>query len=276
MSDWEMPEAMIVGPVALRVAAFDPMVAFYQKVVGMDVRRQTGESTVLGIGETDLLHLLETPTGQSRPREAAGLYHFGIRLPSREALGSALHRINQVQALDGASDHGVSEALYLSDPEGNGVELYCDRPRSAWPRQEGNIHMTTEPLHTESLQTVGRETENLPPDATMGHVHLEVTDLDQSIPFYGDRLGLTSTYAVPNGVFMAAGTYHHHIGLNTWRRRTSPATDSLGLAWLSMILPSRDVQTLKAHLSVESEPDGPAAITITDPDEIPIKVFTEV
>ena len=185
--------------------------------------------------------------------------------------------------LTGASDHLVSEALYLRDPAGNGVELYYDRPREDWPlTDDGGVAMETLPLDLDDL-SASSETGGaaaLPAGTDIGHVHLEVTDLPRAEAFYADALGLNvrARYG-DDAAFLAAGDYHHHVGLNTWNHRRSPATGGLGLAWFELALP--DAGTADAvrrrladrgyGVDEESADDGEAS-TVADPDGIRVRL----
>ena len=195
-----------------------------------------------------ILILTEDPGARPKPARTTGLYHIAIRYPDRASLGQALARmLAQGWTLGGASDHGVSEALYTSDPDGNGVELYVDRPREKWPREQSRVAMFTAPLDVQSLYQEGLETsstgDGAPAGVVMGHIHLQVSDLQRSGSFYRDRIGLDITQdSYPGALFLSAGGYHHHIGLNTWASRGAPPPppDSAGLASFSFVLPDRE------------------------------------
>ena len=165
-------------------------------------------------------------SGGRAPRAASGLFHTAIRYSERAALGRALERVLRAGLLTGASDHGVSEALYLDDPDGNGVELYFDRPRGAWPEPGPGekVAMFTAPLDLEDVLAAGRAIE--PTDSLavdVGHVHLKVSDLDRAVGFWSGELGFeVMTGWRDQAAFLAAGGYHHHVGLNTWQSRGAP------------------------------------------------------
>jgi catechol 2,3-dioxygenase len=210
---------MTVGRVALRVADLSRTVEFYRDTVGLDVLERTADRATLGV-DAPLVVLLAAPDAPPRGPREAGLFHTAFRVPSRATL-------------DGASDHLVSEALYLSDPEGNGVELYRDRPRAEWPLTDEGVGMDTRPLALDDLRAAGGGDGGAPPGTTVGHVHLEVSSLSAARAFYADELGLNVRATAPEACFLAVGDYHHHVGLNTWNERTEPATGR-ELAWFEL------------------------------------------
>lgn len=270
-----LPDDTRLGRTALRVADRAATTAFYRDVVGLTVLNRDRSAATLGVDGTPLLVLLEDPTADPRDERAAGLYHTAFRVPSRAALGAALGRIRAEWTLEGASDHGISEALYCTDPEGNGVEIYRDRPREAWPRaDDGSVRATGDPLDLESFADAAADpgaTGSAPPDTTVGHVHLEVTALETAREFYAGRLGfdVTMSYA-PGACFFAAGDYHHHVGTNTWNRRSEPA-GGLGLAWFELVVPdAAAVEAVRERFAADDRSGG--GIEVTDPDGIAIRV----
>lgn len=279
MTEGSLPAETEIGRVGLAVEEIGTVSHFYTSVLGLEVLEETPTGPHLGpVGGSPILVLEETDAGE-RPGNAAGLFHTAIRVPDRAALGAVLARIESHWALDGASDHGVSEALYLQDPEGNGVEVYRDRPRSEWPRNpEGGVEMYTRPLDREELRRDGADTDELS-EATIGHVHLEVTDLGRAEPFYADTLGFGiadqwDQRGTLEALFLAAGDYHHHIGLNTWGGRTEPASGR-GLAWFEIRVPDAGVvQALRTRLeeAAISTVDRETGFEVTDPDDIHIRL----
>ncbi|WP_226481186.1 VOC family protein [Natrinema amylolyticum] len=279
-----LPDETRPGRTALSVADRAAMIEFYRDIVGLRVRNRDETRATLGTGETPLLELLEDPSTEQRGERETGLYHNAFRVPSREALGSALARIRDRWSLEGASDHGVSEALYCTDPEGNGVEIYRDRPRDAWPRTEdGSIRAAGGPLDLADLAAAaddgtGSNGPQLVPDGTtLGHVHLEVSSLEAARSFYAETLGFdVSMSFAPGACFFAAGGYHHHIGVNTWGERSTPA-DGLGLEWFELLVPDADaIDAIRERLiddgvSVTADDDGDG-IECTDPDGITIRL----
>lgn len=273
-----LPSETRLGRTALRVADLAEMTTFYRDVVGLGVQHWGETTAVLGAGDTPLLVLEEATELPPRPDASAGLYHNAFRVPTRAALGDALQRIRAHAELTGASDHLVSEALYLSDPEHNGVEVYRDFPRDEWPTSaDGTIELSTEPLDLDTLAAAAVGDDRAPPATDLGHVHLEVTSLDAFRSVYVERLGFEEQTTMPAASFVSAGGYHHHIGANTWQRRTEPASGR-GLAWVEVVLPNRgDLTALRDRLAgsqceVADSNDG---ITMGDPDEIALRFRSE-
>lgn len=270
----ELPASAHVGRVALRVESTDRVRPFYEDAVGL-AAEQVGDRLVLGPATDEpLIALEEAPNAPERPREAAGLFHLAVRTPDRAALGDALARLQSSGAsLTGASDHLVSEALYLRDPEGNGVEVYRDRPRDDWPTtDDGHVDMQTLPLDLDDLGSAGSgdHVDGLPPGTDIGHVHLEVADLPRAERFYRETLGLRlrARYGT-SAAFLAAGDYHHHVGLNTWNHRTEPAGGHRGLAWWEFVLPDETALAAAAdRLEAEDSSlvDRPDGLAVEDPD----------
>ncbi len=210
-----------IGSVELRVADLDRSRRFYTEAIGLEVVSE--DPLALGAGGRPLVVLREADPGTPAPPSTTGLFHLAILHPSRPKLARALHRLaeNGVR-LDGASDHEVSEALYLHDPDWNGIELYRDRPREDWrPGPDGGVNIVTLPLDLQSLAAEAEQAGGpAHADTVMGHVHLRVSDLDRSVAFYRDELGMNLQARYGNeAAFLAAGDYHHHLGLNTWHSR---------------------------------------------------------
>lgn len=236
-----------LGAVRLTVADLDRSRTFYERAIGL--RTTELEDGAFGFGPAGEPPLLELRGDSSAPRlnrRAPGLYHLAILVPTRLELALALARLAQARwPLDGASDHAVSEALYLSDPDGNGIEIYRDRPRSEWPRAGGRLQMTTLPLDLDDVLGELRAVRELRPYApagtTIGHVHLQVTDLDQAEAFYHGVLGFeVMVRGYPGALFVSAGGYHHHVGLNTWHSlgAAPAAPGSVGLRSFTIELPN--------------------------------------
>jgi catechol 2,3-dioxygenase len=198
-----------------------------------------------------------------------GLYHFAILLPDRAALGRFVQHLAALGAYAGMSDHFVSEAVYLTDPDGLGIEVYADRPRSAWKAVDGQLSMTTIPLDVADVVAAagGEPWTGAPPGTVIGHIHLYVRDLDEAAAFYHDALGLDKTvWNYPGALFMSAGGYHHHLGTNTWAAGAPLSTDDDArlLEW-EVVLPSAaDVERAggsleRAGYEVAHDGDGLAA-----------------
>lgn len=272
-----LPPDTRVGRTALRVADLDEQVAFYRDVVGLAVLARDDERATLGAGETPLLELDRDPDASARDRATTGLFHTAFRVPTRAALGDALSRVRERWRLDGASDHRVSEALYLADPEDNGVEIYSDYPRDEWPeRADGTVGMTTEPLDLDDVVSAA-DADGAPAGTDVGHVHLEVSSLERAETFYGDVLGFSTRATMAGARFLAAGGYHHHVGANTWHGRTTPA-GGRGLAWFEVVVPDPDaLDAARARLAdhgveVGETDDG---LAVEDPDGIEVRLRVE-
>jgi catechol 2,3-dioxygenase len=273
-----LPEGTRVRRVALRVAALDDVTEFYRSVVGLTVLDRTPTTATLGAGGKPLLDLSAAPDAPPRRGSGAGLYHVAFRVPSRAALGDALARVRDEWRLDGASDHRVSEALYLSDPEGNGVEVYRDRPRAEWPEtDDGRVAMTTDPLDLDGVAAAAAGATRAPSDTDVGHVHLEVSSLDAFRSFYVSALGFAVRAAVPGAVFVAAGGYHHHVGANTWRGRTTPA-EGRGLSWVEVTVPTAEaLDAVRGRLADRgvAVAERATGLAVEDPDGVEVRVRVE-
>ncbi len=240
--------ATSIGAVALTVADVDSVQRFYEQAIGLETLARSGNEIRLGAGGQTLVHLIGSPDAPSRPQGTTGLFHLAILVPSRLDLARALRRVTDAgRSFTGASDHLVSEALYLNDPEGNGIEIYRDRPRSEWRYSNGQLEMATLPLDLESLvgEPAGARSDWLPmpPETRIGHVHLNVSELPPSENFYDRGLGLDVTVrGYPGALFLSAGGYHHHVGLNTWAGPGAPPPPqgSRGLAWFDVVVPDPD------------------------------------
>lgn len=239
---------MEMGPVALAVADLERSLSFYEQILGCVVLAHSRSKAVIG-SERPLLLLSEQRDAPRRPERSTGLYHVAFLLPSRTDLACTLrHLLDSGYPPERMEDHGISEALYLSDPDGNGIELYRDRPRSAWPWRQGKLEATSAtasiPLSAESLLAeldgTAYRWRGLPPFTRIGHVHLQVADLAQSAAFYQGVLDLEESITGIDGArFFASGGYHHHIGCNVWASlgASAPPDDALGLRFFTLLLP---------------------------------------
>ncbi len=242
-----LPDRTVLGEVKLKVRNLSNLVTFYTDVIGLQVlNRDTHTAELTADGKKPLLVLEEIPNAITLPeRSTTGLYHFAILVPSRKQLGLSLRRLAEYGVRIGQADHLVSEALYLSDPEGNGIEIYRDRPRSEWKWENGNVAMATDPLDIPGILREAEDSpwEGLPPETIMGHIHLHIADLEKARAFYCDLLGwgmAADMSRVMRALFISAGGYHHHIGLNVWAGigAPRPPANATGLDYYKVVLPS--------------------------------------
>ena len=234
-----LPPDSHIGHVSLTVRDLDRSLMFYRDVLGFRETKREGRVSYLGAssdGGRVLVELHEHKHAVVKPRRSSGLYHFAILVPSRAALGRSLRRLGDKHwPMSGAADHLVSEALYLDDPDGLGIEIYRDRPRAEWPVLDGQLQMASDPLDLQSIaDEPGAESvwPGLDHDTVIGHVHLHVPHLDSAEAFYCGRVGFEPTVrGYPGALFVAAGGYHHHLGLNTWTGigAPPPPEDAVGL-----------------------------------------------
>jgi catechol 2,3-dioxygenase len=271
-----LPDDLRFGAMALAVADLERSIDYYRRRLGMELLEQERGRAALGAGGRRLLEL-EERAGAKRDPDAAELFHFALRVPSRPALGRQLARILATDTrLTGASDHAVSEALYLRDPDGHGIEIYRDRARETWYRN-GRVHMTTSALDLDDLlkeaPARARDQEGLDAGTEIGHVHLETFDLERSKAFYVGRLGLAVTAERPGATFMSKGGYHHHVAVNTWGGKTRPAEDHpgrIGMLWFEVALPDRSsVAELGENLGLAPAADHPLAVR--DPNGLALR-----
>jgi catechol 2,3-dioxygenase len=264
-----------MGAVRLTVAELDSARDFYRDAIGLTELPSENGGVRLGAGDWPIVELIGDPDAPPRPQGTSGLFHLAIVVPSRPDLARALQRVAEAGwRLTGASDHLVSEALYLSDPEGNGIELYRDRPRDQWPVRDGTLQMDTLPLDLDGvLSELRREDANsgMPAGTRIGHVHLNVGDLTAAEAFYSGALGFDVTVrGYPGALFVSAGGYHHHLGLNTWAGEGAPPPPpgARGLREYEIVLPSAEALAAEEDRLREAgfEParDGDQ-VRVTDP-----------
>lgn len=275
-----------LGWVHLTVSSLQRSLSFYEGIMGFRVLGSSGEGLLLGAGDdaSPLLILTEQEGAGRKPPWARGLYHFAVLLPSRQLLAQLALRLLRHWELQGASDHLVSEAVYLEDPDGHGIELCRDRPREQWPTEEGMLRMATLPL---DLDTPLAELRGGPakealseawrlPGARLGHIHLHVSDLQRSERFYEHVLGLEVKLRWHGASFLSAGGYHHHVGLNVWAGRGAPPPppNSVQLRAFSLRLSRQGLEALEAHLRelglayerTKGLGTGAEALALSDPD----------
>jgi catechol 2,3-dioxygenase len=261
-----------LGHVHVQVADARRSSAFYQDTLGLtrldrsDVRLGTPDGT-------PLVELRERPGASPvGPRGRLGLFHFAILLPDRPSLGRFFRHVAGTGLVTGTADHAVSEAIYLSDPDGLGIEVYADRPREQWRYESGELSMTTEPLAVRGLMSVAGEEPwaGMPAGTAMGHVHLSVASLGEAVRFYRDGLGLEPTVSsYPGALFLSAGGYHHHLGLNTWSSGAPQAgpDDARLLDWRIALPSPADVDAVVERLrriGISTARDGDG-VRATDP-----------
>jgi catechol 2,3-dioxygenase len=233
-----------VGAVHLQISNLQRSVEYYKGVIGMDVLEHGAGRASLGTsGGRPLVYLVEKTGSVPAPRRGRfGLYHFALLLPDRPALGRFAAHLLRLGFRPGTADHAVSEALYLNDPDGLGIEVYADRPRSAWTYRGEEIVMTTEPLDLRGLleASAGADWRRVPDGTTVGHVHLHVGDLAAAEAFYHRALGFDRTvWSYPGALFFSAGGYHHHLGTNIWSPGPSARTDEARLLEWELVIPER-------------------------------------
>jgi catechol 2,3-dioxygenase len=247
---FRLPAETRLGPVHLRVSDLKRSIAYYETMLGLRALRHDAQGATLGPHDDDreLLVLHEHPGARpSSRRGRLGLFHFAILLPDRPSLGRFVKHLADIGATAGASDHLVSEAFYLQDPDDLGIEVYADRPRSSWRRVGRQLVMGTDPIDTGSLVMAAASAEwtGMPPGTVMGHVHLHVASTGESAEFFSETLGFDRmVWSYPGALFLAAGGYHHHLGTNTWAGAGAipAAADQAGLIEWTIEVP--DVQTL--------------------------------
>lgn len=233
-----------LGYVALNVRDLELQSLFYQQVLGLQVLSQSPNQIDLGVGQTTLVRLIQTEQ-KGEVSHSYGLYHLAIVLPSREDLGTIFrHFIDNKVPLQGASDHGYSEAIYLADTEGNGIEVYRDLPQDAWDvRADGRIVGVTEPMDAETIYALGKKADaayQMPAGSRMGHVHLSVRESSASSRFYQEVLAVEDKFSVPSAAWLASGDYHHHLAVNEWGgKELQTRTEGMpGLAYYTVIYSS--------------------------------------
>ena len=255
-----LPPTTRMGEVHLAVPDVERSLSLYRDVLGFRVLKETGDGLRLG-GDAPVLRLTHEPDAAPRPRGTTGLFHAAYLLPGRADLGRLIRRLVETQhPIEGASDHLVSEALYLRDPDGNGIEVYADRPRETWRWEDRRLHMATLPMDVRGvLASAGDEPwRGLPAGTTLGHVHLNVGDVPSAEGFYRDAVGfdVTTRYG-DQATFLSAGGYHHHLAANTWEGRgaRAPPQGTLGLRDYSIVVGSRDaLEGVEARLEKRGAP----------------------
>ena len=260
-----------IGKVTLSVRELDRVSGFYLDTLGLQLLKQEPGLVQLGVGSSILLELRHNPSARARSSREAGLFHTAFLLPSRADLAAwvgfaAQNRIR----ISGASDHLVSEAIYLADPEGNGIEIYADRPSSTWAKADGSFVMATEPLDFQDLARAaeGRSWSGFPAAGTVGHVHLQVGELAPADAFYSDLLGFPITCRYPGASFYGSGGYHHQLASNVWNSRgAGPRSDeTTGLANIEISVDAAVLDAVRSRLSPPAaDADHGSRLSLRDP-----------
>lgn len=276
-----------IGVVSLRVANLENQLAFYQQVLGFQVHWREGEKAGLGAGGADLLRITEDPN-LKRYSGVTGLYHFAVLFPNRRDLARAIARLMVLKYPNYPTDHIMTKTTYLDDPEGNGIELYCESPEDGtWTlangvyetrRADGSLSNGREPLDVNMLLTHLKDDDRLdagiPAETRMGHIHLHVRNIDEAVEFYHgiigfDVMGVARAFRM---AFVSAGGYHHHVGLNTWQGEDAPPppADALGLSHFAVELPDQQAldevlaRVEKAGIPANQTEDG---LLLYDPSQ---------
>ena len=278
---YEYKSHIYLAEAVLNVKDLESQTAFYQQIIGLEILSQTETEAILGLGGKALVHLIQAQES-SEVREHYGLYHLAILLPIRKALADVLKHLTDLQIpLVGGADHGYSEALYLEDLEGNGIELYRDKPVATWDiREDGRIIGVTEALAAQDIYELGERVEPfiLAEGTRMGHIHLSVKDSRKSSQFYQKVLGLEDKFSVPSASWIAAGDYHHHLAVNEWGGKgLAPRKQGLpGLAYYVIEVAHKEELLTIAQRA--QEVDAPikwltsSQLEITDPDGIVTRI----
>jgi catechol 2,3-dioxygenase len=279
---WRLPDETRLGRVRLQVAELERSLRFYREVLGLRVvDHGPGHASLAAHGDDRVLvDLAERPGARPAGRPARlGLYHFAVLLPDRPSLARLVRHFAETRVPAGAGDHLVSEAFYLQDPDGLGIEVYADRPRSTWRRMGRELMMATDPVDVPGLLAVAGDAPwaGMPAGTAIGHVHLHVGDVEQAAAFFGDALGFDRiVWSYPGALFLAAGGYHHHLGTNTWAgpgARPAADNDARLLEWTIEV---PDAAGAAASLEAAGHPaqrEGGDVVT-TDPWGTRIRIRT--
>ncbi|UPK45257.1 VOC family protein [Paenibacillus pabuli] len=285
-STYQIPATTHLGEVSLRISNLDRSIQFYTEVVGLKLLERSDKvATLSADGKQSLLRLEQLANAVTMPvRSTSGLYHFAILLPDRKSLGLALRNLAESGIEIGQGDHLVSEAFYISDPDQNGIEIYADRPRDTWKRDaDNNYIMSSDPVDVDSLFALAANEpwQGLPAGTVIGHVHFHVRSLEESRRFYTGVLGfdIVGNFANMSALFVSAGGYHHHIGLNIWAGTGAPVNpdNATGIDYFTIIYEGKEQleqaveQLRQSNTSIEQQ--GNDWFTI-DPQNIRIRLTT--
>ena len=270
-----------LAEVVLNVKDLKSQTAFYHQIIGLEILSQTETEAILGLGGKALVHLIQAQES-GEVREHYGLYHLAILLPTRNALADVRKRLSDLRIpLVGGADHGYSEALYLEDLEGNGIELYRDKPVSSWDiREDGRIIGVTEALAAQDIYELGEKVDPflLAEGTRMGHIHLSVKDSRAASQFYQKVLGLEDKFSIPSASWIAAGKYHHHLAVNEWggKNLASRKQGLLGLAYYVIEVAHKEELLTIAQRAQEVDAAikwlTPSQLEITDSDGIVTRI----
>jgi catechol 2,3-dioxygenase len=267
-----LPDNLRLGPVHITVSDVERSIPFYEGSIGLGLQRRENGTAVMGAGDRDLVFLVEQPDARPAGRHA-GLYHYALLHPSREELARAAQRLLVTRTpISGASDHGISEAIYLPDPDGNGIELASDRPRERWGDLKDPTTIGPEPLDMHDLLALvdGQQPQpTVDPGLGVGHVHLHVGDVERGLRFYQDVVGFEPMTLFPSAAFVSAGGYHHHLAFNTWRGEGVPPAppDAVGLRHWTVVLDDEALTALRERADaagIEYE-ESDAGLLLRDP-----------
>ena len=279
---YRLPARTRIGGVTLQVSDLDRSLHFYTQTIGLQVVERTGGSAVLAAhGSASPLVMLQERAGARRAGGRLGLYHFALLLGGRATLGRFVRHLADEGARFGAADHLVSEALYLTDPDGLGIEVYADRPRESWRRLGRELMLTTDPLDLAELGRAGGDATwtGMPAGTAMGHVHLHVGDLAGASAFYSEALGFDRlTWRYPGALFLGAGGYHHHLGANSWAgpdARPAAADEARLMEWRLVLPAASDVADAAASVVAAGsaiEPAADGSVLTRDPWGTPVRL----
>jgi catechol 2,3-dioxygenase len=288
LQGFKMHPSMKIGYVSLNVPDLQKSLDFYQSILGFKIiGKQSGEKALLAADSSPyLVELLPVKNNAGNEAEdirvpkRAGLYHFAVLLPERKFLADMLVNLNEKRDrvyFEGMADHLVSESIYIRDPDFNGIEIYCDRPRSEWSWEGGRIQMATERLDIQDLlkDKTDHGWKGIPAKTVIGHMHLHVSNLAKTTTFYSEILGLNLTCTFPGAHFFAADKYHHHVAANTWLGEgVSPAApEKVGLNHFGIALPAPELDNTVTHL--ESKVTAIKQSMLRDPDGIKIRLYMQ-
>lgn len=278
-----LPDTLRLGAAHVKVSDLDRSIPFYTDVLGLQLRDRAGDIAALGVGgDEDLIVLHEVPGARSISRHS-GLYHVAILYPTRLELARVAQRISESKTpIQGASDHGISEAIYLPDPDGNGIELAADRPRESWPDLSDITAIAPNPLDMGGLFNLvsGREPEpHADEETVIGHVHLHVGSIAEGLAFYRELVGFDLVTYIDVAAFVSAGGYHHHLAFNTWQGEGAPPAppEAAGLLYWTVVLPSdEDIADVRERLNAGGyeTTDVDKGFEVRDPWQIATRFVT--